>query len=1131
MANRKDGSSSRSHFRIDDLHVQPERNLIVRKGQQIQLERRMMQVLAYLAEHAGETVGTGTLLVELWGSEVYGDNPVNKTVSLLRKLIGDHARNPRYIETIQKVGYRMIATVSMPEDYRRLPTELWTDGSPYVGLSAFDARHAPVYCGRSRIVADLLRAMRNQIENQRRFVMIVGASGCGKTSLLRAGAIPLLTKPDGYEGLRTLSIAACDLAAAPAHDPLTPLIEAIARWTLDEGGTDGDRPVFPPQTTEQLQSLLTGHPDNIEHFVTEAFRRHPEKGLAEQPHAHLLLTIDHAETLVASADIDMKIRETFENLLLALCDCPHVLVTMIARSDFYPKITETLPALTERKAGDGHLDVLPPRYGEIGEIIRTPAWRANLSFEIDPDSRDRLDDVLRDAAVAQPDALPLLQHTLETLYEHRSKNGTLTFSAYNDIGGLEGAIAHRAEQIFATLPTHGQESLNTVLARLIIIQTDSDAVSAHLFESSIFDTDARVLVDAFINARLFVSGLHNGRPTVGVVHESLLRRWPRAVEWIQNNRRVLQARTRLKRATERWLEQGRSPDHLLNAGMPLIEAIEAGASTRDLDENEIALLSASQQLSTRRKTAKIAAIVTLTTLAVVSTLASLLAISALEDAERRRTDAERLADYMLGPLADELRPLGKLKLLSGIGRESLDYLSRRNQSDLNPGELAMLARGSRTVGESLKDMGKTEESRKLFEQAVKLSDAAMARDPKLSRAIFERGNAAYWLGLIHFESKNYTLAETHWSEYLRYSKKLTSASPNNVAWIREESYGYHSLGALAERRGDTRRSLELLRASEKMKMRALAIDENNIDIRNELILTQSWISTTLESMNRIEEASAGYDRQIESLQSLISIKPESNTWKHQLANYLQLGSNVDIARGNVAKAEIALIRSTGLLTTIVTSEPEHTEWEHDKIRSRIMLADTQFRAGKIDNARTQLRLADAELSKSESSSENAANWRSLRARWLLSDAMTRPMEERLKKQGEAIAIFDTLPTTGTNHDLAFAYATALIARGRTRAVLGYRNDARNDWENALKILDSHPEKANRYDRLHARIDALQLLDRTTQIQAPLEALLAAGYRHPDFETIFSPEDMDKAPIIRDDSLPSGPCCMVAKKSI
>lgn len=104
-----------SQFRIDDLLVVPGQNIVIRDGEEIKLEPRMMQVLVMLAEHSGEALSTERLLIDVWGCIVYGENLVLKTISGLRKSIGDLPRNPRYIETLPRLGYRLIASVSLPE--------------------------------------------------------------------------------------------------------------------------------------------------------------------------------------------------------------------------------------------------------------------------------------------------------------------------------------------------------------------------------------------------------------------------------------------------------------------------------------------------------------------------------------------------------------------------------------------------------------------------------------------------------------------------------------------------------------------------------------------------------------------------------------------------------------------------------------------------------------------------------------------------------------------------------------------------------------------------------------------------------------------------------------------------------
>jgi DNA-binding winged helix-turn-helix (wHTH) protein len=102
-------------FWIGDLLVVPGRNMVVRNREEIPLQPRMMAALILLAEQAGKVISCERLLITIWGTEVYGDNLVQKAISSLRKSIDDLPRNPRYIETVPRIGYRLIASVSPPE--------------------------------------------------------------------------------------------------------------------------------------------------------------------------------------------------------------------------------------------------------------------------------------------------------------------------------------------------------------------------------------------------------------------------------------------------------------------------------------------------------------------------------------------------------------------------------------------------------------------------------------------------------------------------------------------------------------------------------------------------------------------------------------------------------------------------------------------------------------------------------------------------------------------------------------------------------------------------------------------------------------------------------------------------------
>jgi DNA-binding winged helix-turn-helix (wHTH) protein/tetratricopeptide (TPR) repeat protein len=1095
MPSRKDRTQSlvaRARFRIDDLQVQPDRLVVLRGEEEIKLELRMMEVLVMLAEHAGETVSKERLLVDVWGSAVYGDSPVSKTVSNLRTRIRDDRHRPRYIETVSGVGYRLMLPVSLPEDYRRMPSNPWTGGNPYVGLSAFDAAHAAVFCGRSRIVADLLRAMRNQIDNQRRFVLMVGASGCGKTSLLRAGAIPLLTKSDGFDGLRALSIADCDLAAANAGDPLAPLIAALATWSIDE------RPVFPQQTQEQLKSLLTGSPESIAGFAAEAFRKRFPSDQHEQPHAHLLLTIDHAEALVAAADIDADAQEGFLRLLLALCASPHVLVVMIARSDFYPKLIEALPALAERKAGDGHLDILAPRYGEIGEIIRTPAWKADIGFGVDPETMTRLDDALLEAALAQPDALPLLQHTLQTLYERCKDQRQLTFAVYNEMGGLEGAVAYRAEQVFAALPENAKASLDKVLSRLIVIQPDSDVVSARRADIDAFDIDARTLIDAFISARLFVGGLQDGRPTVGVVHEALLRRWPRASEWTQDNRRLLQAKARLERAARRWAEEGRSPDHLLNPGRPLGEAREVECSLPEgMGKDVLDFLHASDHQSKRKRNLKRLAIASLVVLSIASTTLAIAAVLARNDARSRQEKEHRLMTYMLGPLADELRILGKLDLLAGIGNSTLNAGSD-DFNDMTESEILVAARAARSIGESLYLSGDRKTGLAYFHRAKIAADTALRRTSNLEPALFERGNASYWLGYHDYENRHYSGAEIHWRDYLRDSRKLTSISGENPEWVREESYALNNLGTLELRKGNPEKALPLFLASARSKKSAIALARDDPAYLYDYIDSLSWISSTQQALGDIQAAASGYDRQILMLKELVASKKDPNAWRIRLANYLQLSANLEISLGRITEAQARADESVRILSELHNAAPTNNEWAENLVRGHILSAKASRIRGDVQSQQSSLDYANKIIDSLPPDKKVTLSWRILSAHLLFSTNGTQGIQNAHQRH-KAIDEMRFLTSANKVDEAIIEYARMLVEEGKRHSSHD-RGKAIEEWNLARTTL---AQSTSRKDSawLHVWVETHIYLGKLSEVIDSIHTLSKRRYLHPEFVKI------------------------------
>jgi eukaryotic-like serine/threonine-protein kinase len=1094
--------ATRSRFRIGGALVQPDRLVVTIDGRDVALEPRMMEVLVALAEHAGEVVTAEQLLIEVWLGTFYGDNPVHKAIAYLRRVLGDDLKSPRYIETIRKRGYRLVAKVAYPEDYRRVAaqTATWSNDSPYVGLAAFDSEHAGVFFGRSRATAELLAAMRHQIDNQRRFVLIVGASGCGKTSLLNAGAIPLLCQDGGFDGMHALALARCDLAGLEAGDALIHLAAALSTWTLRE------RPVFAPEPASDVVDRIRRAPESITAAIEDALRRHPSRELAEQPHAHLLLLIDHAEALVATAAHGHRRDNAFSDALHHLCESPRVMVAMIVRSDFYLALVETYPEIAARKMGEGHFDVLSPRAGEIAQIIRIPASLAGLTFEEDPHTAEHLDDVLRDSANEHADALPLLQHTLQALYERRSDDGELRFDAYRALGGLEGALAHRAEEVFGSLQEAAKHSLDGVLSKLIVMQQDSESVSARRVAWSALDENARALAEAFVRARLFIGELSDGQAGFRVAHEALLRQWPRARDWVHDNRRLLQAKARVRRAAMRWMEEGRSTDHLLNPGQPLQEALEAARELPDdLGTDEHAFLDSSTRQYRRRRRLRTAGIASLAVSAVISAAFGLLASQARSEAERRREEALQLSDFMLVDLAEKLRPLGNLKLLNSISAKALAVLEYQPTAQMRTRDLINRSRALRTAGEVMTEEAKLDAAQSAFVRAHAAARDAVASAPDSNaagskEALAELGIAAYWLGNHHYRQKRLDEAEKYWAEYLRTSEQLIRDDPKNAEWRMELSYALNNLGAVARDQGRIGEALIYFKRSAGIKTEVLSSRPHDDALRYDLIDTLSWVSSAEKSQGHLKIAAQGYAEQIRMLRMLVANKPDALLWQRRLATSLLSSATLSASMGHLEGAHAHVEESISRLKKLTALEPDNQVWARD-------LALAHIEASRICDQRGDktMRLSHALSAEKLIRGIKSSPGRSLTVGDM--DAVTRLLIIKYRpetidneeKRGMAMTDLEDIArkSNGGIHE-TMILAKALISRGIYRSGSGLATEARSDWVRAVALLEKTAATSKDPNVVATWAIAQIQLGHADRAGKEIEWLKAIEYRADDF---------------------------------
>ncbi len=262
---------------------------------------------------------------------------------------------------------------------------------------------------------------------------MLGPSGSGKSSLIRAGVLPLLSQP----GI-IANVGLCRRAVFRPSESTGDLFDGLAAAliktnALPELAADGT-------TTNELAAMLRDQPSSVPLLIKGALSQaasvlKPASESSPQPEARLLFVVDQLEELFTLESLTADHRSRFALALSALASSGRTWVIATLRSDFYGSLG-TVPSLVELKEGLGQYDVQPPTPAELGQMIRLPAEAAALRFEERKETGERLDEVLRDAAVRAPDSLPLHEFTLDELYERRNERGQLTFEAYEQLGRL-----------------------------------------------------------------------------------------------------------------------------------------------------------------------------------------------------------------------------------------------------------------------------------------------------------------------------------------------------------------------------------------------------------------------------------------------------------------------------------------------------------------------------------------------------------------------------------------------------------------------------------------------------------------------------------------------------------------------
>jgi len=1090
-------------FHFGGWLVEADRCTLSRAGHRVQVEPRAMDVLVALCAEPGEILSSDTLLQRCWGRLVVGENQVHKAIAQLRRALGDDASTGTYIENVRKRGYRTVAPVLLaPGGSSAANRKSWGDGSPYVGLDAFGASHSAVFFGRDAALRALHDTVVRLAQGERCLLLVLGPSGSGKTSLIQAGLLPALSRYDPR--LQAVAATTLDMGAIGTACPATALAASLLDLECDG------------------QLLLGGH--SAEGLANKLMRT-PEAVLgplrrltAQQPQARAALFVDRLEALFSAPGIDAAQRQDCLLLLDQLARCGAMVVLAACRNDFYPQLAQHALLMQDKHAG-GHFDLQPPTRAELAQMIRKPAEAAGLRFDIDTQSQAQLDDMLCEAAARNPDALPLLQYTLHELYLQRSAAEVLTFAAYQSLGGIEGAVGQRAETVLNGLPAASQAALPRILSLLVSLRANDDTVSGHHAPWSALQGEAEHrLVARLVEQRLFVSLAAERQPVFGVAHEALLRQWPRVVEWIAAHRHALRVRSRIEAHRALWSGDNRHVQRLLPRGRQLDEARELLAQ-RDipLSAELRAYIDASSRRVRRADRLRLAAIGGFVVLGLAAGLFGVLARRATALAQQRQREAEGLMDYMLGGLADQLRPLGKLDLLDGVANVALGYLRQQAPDALSADAREQQAHALQTIAEVARAHGDSTAAHDALVRAEQLLDAQVAHGVRTVAVFKDLGADAFWLGQLRLDQGDPAGAARYFQRYLDDAERMSALEPKAAdGWI-ERSYAHNSLGSVAQMQGEEELAATHFEASIALKRQALAQQPDARGLRAELADSLSWLGSTRAAQGQLPQASALYAQEQAQLQALRQQAPAEFQWTYRLLAALRRQAQLLNDQGDDQSALATLQTAAGLAQQLLQHDAGNRLWQRAALNVASLADAVRADLGELAPALAGQRATATKLAALSALDPRNRSWRALQA---TSDADAAEILLRLRRAPEAQAQMEQalalMAPLGTPAQASTArqqrVADYLVLLADAQAANGHADAAQASCRQALDFARAAlAHNALDYQTLVPMVHAQLCLGQRQQA-APLIAQLARfGYRRANYLATlasysFTPKD-------------------------
>jgi tetratricopeptide (TPR) repeat protein len=827
------------------------------------------------------------------------------------------------------------------------------NGSPFRGLSAFGAKHASVFFGRGRDVARCVELLCEAAQRSSPFLLIVGASGVGKSSLAGAGLVPRLTTPGVVPGVDIWRVVMMRPMETP-EGPVAALSRHLFDGEEDLPPEDRGRPAALPEIAESdyrapadLAGLFgSADPAIAINPVLRALERvgaaaQQTEGLTRASHVRLLLVVDQLDELYESG-LPENERARFARLLWALTGSGRVFVVATLRAHLYERFLADAELLALKTRGAAY-DLASPGPSELSDIVRRPAEAAGLVFERNAKGESLDDRVLADAG-GQADMLPLVQLALDRLFDNRVERdgvASLTFAAYDELPGLAGIIDREAERALTTLAPEDIAALPQVVRKLAVAGENGLSIRSMPLADVAADAATRRLVDALVAARILVVGGEGEGTVVQFAHRRIITDWSRARTIAAENADFFRVRGEVEARCRRWIEAGRPHDLLIPRGRQIVQAEEFLQRFRKdvpAPMQEFITRSAARARRTQRLLQVAAA--SFAILAIGAAAAAKLALDQRTAAERNLSVAKETMDGLTFDIGHTLRSLEGMRLVTLRGllervRAASDGLASADAPGLMRSRMLMLNELVDTyiAGGDLRAAGTAAEESLAIARKLAGGGNEPQRQSDLAAAL-ER------VADVKFAAGDKVGALANYEKDREITEALARREPNNAASQRDLSVCLNRIGDVKFAMNDRAGALAAFEAALAIRTALTTLDPNDPERRRDKSISLERIGNVKLAAHERGEALARYQEVLGIREALAAEQPGNGEWSHDVTVAQEKIGDAKFAGGDWEGALASYQQALARRRQLALVDPGNMAWQTELVVILRKYADT-----------------------------------------------------------------------------------------------------------------------------------------------------------------------------------------------